>query len=115
MAAGRGILPVPCRSPTLPLQSLLTLISLALSTLLLGLSLVLREEVMRVAPSPRIGHCVALSLIAAAACLLVLAVGGASPTLAMPAVILSIALRAVLCLGAIAWITATAYGRQRRG
>ena len=99
----------------MPLQSLLTLISLALSTMLLGLSLVLREEVIRVAPSARTGHCVALSLIAAAGCLLVLAVGGASPTLAMPSAILSIVLRAVLCLGAIAWITATAYGRQRRG
>lgn len=98
----------------MPLNSLLTLVSLALSTLLLGLSLVLREEVIRVAPSVRAGRCAALSLILASACLLVGAVVGSNPTLELPAAILSIALRAVLCLGALAWLLATAYGQLPR-
>lgn len=98
----------------MPLNSLLTLISLALSTLLLGLSLVLREEVIQAAPSVRAGSCAALSLILAAACLLVGAVVGSKPKLELPAAILSIALRAVLCLGALAWLLATAYGQLPR-
>lgn len=97
----------------MPLQSLLTLVSLGLSTLLMGLSLVLREEVIRVAPTPRVGHYAALSLIVAAACLLVLAVW-ASPTVAMPALLIAIVMRTMLCLAALTWIAATAYGPRPR-